>query len=62
MTKKKAQKKPLDMTSDEAMEFLFSKPIVKELKKVANPDKSAQATEKKDVVDGDSLPYTNGNK
>lgn len=50
------------MTSDEAMEFLFSKPIVKELKKVANPDKSAQATEKKDVVDGDSLPYTNGNK
>jgi hypothetical protein len=31
------QKKPLDMTTDEAMKFLFPPEVVKELKQVANP-------------------------
>jgi len=33
------QKKPLDMTTEEAMEFLFPPEVVKELKEVANPPK-----------------------
>ena len=31
-------KKPHELTSDEAMEKLFSKEVVDHLKKVANPD------------------------
>ncbi len=31
---------PLDMTSDEAIKFLFSDEAIDAMKKVANPDKS----------------------
>ena len=54
---KTEQKTPLDMTSDEAMQFLFSDEVVTELKKVANPEpKRPEVTEKKED-DCDSLPY-----
>ena len=33
------EKKPLDMTTEEAMKFLFPPEVVKELKQVANPPK-----------------------
>jgi hypothetical protein len=40
-------KKPHELTSDEAMEKLFSKKVVKHLKRVANPDehKEKKATD-----------------
>lgn len=45
MKKKKDEKKPLDMTTDEAMNFLFPKEVVKELKHVAEPlKKTAKAS------------------
>ena len=39
MKKKKDEKKPLDMTTDEAMNFLFPKEVVEELKDVAESQK-----------------------
>ena len=37
--KKKETKKPLDMTTDEAMNFLFPKKVSEELKRIAKPPK-----------------------
>ena len=59
MTTKKdkiSEKKPLDMTTDEAMNFLFPKEVVDELKQVANqPKRHAKANENGDeFVNGDS--------
>lgn len=36
MTKKKDEKRPLDMTTDEAINFLFEKPLVEGLKETVN--------------------------
>ncbi|MCY7345206.1 MAG: hypothetical protein LH614_03215 [Pyrinomonadaceae bacterium] len=41
---KKDEKKPLDMTTEEAMNFLFPKEVVDELEQVANqPKRHAKA-------------------
>jgi uncharacterized membrane protein len=57
MQKEKKEKKPLDMTSDEAMKYLFSQEVVDELKEVANPPKkTAQVVESEKDNDCDSLP------
>ena len=52
MTTKKdkmSEKKPLDMTTDEAMNFLFPKEVVDELKQVANqPKRQARANKNGD--------------
>ena len=40
--KKKKGKKPLDMTTDEAMKYLFPKKVVGELKRVAKPLEKAR--------------------
>jgi len=66
MTTKKdkmSEKKPLDMTTDEAMNFLFPKEVVDELKQVANqPKRHAKAIENKgDNENGDSS-YLNNNE
>lgn len=42
------RKKARELTGDEAMEKLFSKRVVKHLKKVANPDEQKE----KKVTDG----------
>ena len=39
MSESKKNQKPLDMTSDEAVNFLFPKEAIEQMKKVANPDK-----------------------
>ena len=54
MPKRKEEKKPLDMTTEEAMHFLFPKKVVSELKRVANPEPAELAETKDSVVD--SLP------
>jgi hypothetical protein len=57
MQTEKKEKKPLDMTSDEAMKYLFSQEVVDELKKAANPPKkSAQVVDSEPDNDCDSLP------
>ena len=57
MHKEKKEKKPLDMTSDEAMKFLFDQQVVDKLKEVANPPKkTAQTVEFEKDNDCDSLP------
>jgi uncharacterized membrane protein len=57
MQKEKKEKKPLDMTSDEAMKYLFSQEVVDELKEVANPSKkSAKTVDSEKDKDCDSLP------
>ena len=64
MTKdKKDEKKPLDMTTEEAINFLFPKEVVDELKQVANqPKRQAKANESDDeIVNGDS-PYKYNNE
>lgn len=43
------RKKAHELTSDEAMEKLFSKRIVKHLKRVANPDEHKE----KKAIDGE---------
>ena len=59
MTTKKDKKddiKPLDMTTEEAMNFLFPKEAVKELKRIANePKRQAKANKNgDDIANGDS--------
>ncbi len=59
MTTKKdktSEKKPLDMTTDEAINFLFPKEVVDELKQVANqPKRHAKANkDEADIENGDS--------
>ena len=57
MTKdKKDEKKPLNMTTDEAINFLFPKEVVDELKQVANqPKRRAKASnDKVENENGDS--------
>ncbi len=58
---KKDEKKPLDMTTEEAINFLFPKEVVDELKQVANqPKRHAKANENKDeIVNGDSAYLNN---
>lgn len=53
---KKDEKKPLDMTTDEAINFLFPKEVVDELKAVANqPKRQAKASsDKAENENGDS--------
>ena len=48
--------KPLDMTTDEAINFLFPKEVVDELKQVANQSKrqSKASNDKGDNGNGDS--------
>ena len=50
------EKKPLDMTTDEAINFLFPKEVVDELKAVASqPKKQAKASnDKAENENGDS--------
>ncbi|CAN5456186.1 hypothetical protein BH10ACI1_BH10ACI1_13190 [soil metagenome] len=57
MTKdKKDEIKPLDMTTDEAMNFLFPKQVVDELKQVANKSQKNGKLNKENDLDcnGDS--------
>lgn len=59
MTTKKDKKdkiKPLDMTTEEAINFLFPKEAIEELKRIANePKKQAKANKNGDnVANGDS--------
>jgi len=59
MTTKKdntSEKKPLDMTTDEAINFLFPKEVVDELKTVANqPKRQAKSNGNNDLGnEGDS--------
>ena len=51
--------KPLDMTSDEAINFLFPEEAIQEMKKVANPDKQRDLS---DLEDSDKRPYTEVSK
>ncbi len=53
MSKPKKNVKPLDMTSDEAVDFLFPKDAIEEMKKVANPEKQRASTDD-DNSNGDS--------
>ena len=55
------EKKPLDMTTDEAIEFLFPKEAIDELKRVANPANimADEALSDSDCND-DSSAYKNG--
>jgi predicted nucleic acid-binding protein len=56
MKEKKDEKKPLDMTTEEAMNFLFPKEVVEELKTVVESQtKGAKANKNKgDNDNGDS--------
>ncbi len=56
MPETKEQKKPLDMTTEEAMEYLFPKEVVKELKNVANPEIQEQNQPDSSDDVGESLP------
>lgn len=53
---KKEEIKPLDMTTEEAINFLFPKEVVDELKQVAESQKKDLKVSKSgdDVVNGDS--------
>ena len=53
MSEPEKNPKPLDMTSDEAVSFLFPKDAIEEMKKVANPDKH-KASDQDDDCDDDS--------
>lgn len=57
MTKKDQDKKPLDMTTDEAMNFLFPKKVVEELKHVAH-----KADKPKEPEDDDESAYKHPSK
>lgn len=52
--KQKEEKKPLDMTTEEAVRFLFPDEVVSELKKVANPEPAKLSEPKDSVVDSSS--------
>ncbi len=66
MTTKKdktGEKKPLDMTTDEAINFLFPKEVVDELKQVANqPKKQAKANKNEDDVENGDSSYKYNNE
>lgn len=58
MKKKKDEKKPLDMTTEEAMNFLFPKEVVEELKTVAESQtRGAKANKNKDDNDNGDSSY-----
>ena len=46
---------PLDMTSDEAIKFLFPNEAIDQMKKVANPEKPKVRLDENDC---DEKPYT----
>lgn len=56
---KNTKPQPLDLTSDEAAEFLFGKEVVDELKKVANPIKQRVSDSDEDC---ENQPYTQDSK
>ena len=64
MTKdKKDEIKPLDMTTDEAMTFLFPKQVVDELKQVAsNSKKQSKSSSSKDLTDNGDSSYIQNNR
>ncbi len=66
MTTKKdktSEKKPLDMTTDEAINFLFPKEVVDELKQVANqPKKQMKANKNKGEVENGDSSYKYNNE
>ena len=66
MTSKKDKKdeiKPLDMTTEEAINFLFPKEVVDELKMVANqPKKQAKPNKNGDDVENGDSSYKYNNK
>ena len=51
MPEKKEEKKPLDMTTDEAIDFLFGKEGAKTLKKYVSEEINPPPTEEKPGVD-----------
>jgi hypothetical protein len=55
--KDKEDKKPLDMTTEEAMNFLFPKEIIDHLSEVANPPKEVLNTTKTDVLERNGNSY-----
>jgi len=64
MTKDKTDgKKPLDMTTDEAINFLFPKEVVDELKMVANqPKRQAKASNNKGENENSDSSYKYNNE
>jgi hypothetical protein len=59
MPKPKNNVKPLDMTSDEAVNFLFPKEAVEEMKKLANPDTQRVSEQDENC---DDQPYSEDNR
>ena len=59
MSEPKQNIKPLDMTSDEAVNFLFPKDAIDAMKQVANPVKQKVLAEDKN---GDDDSYTQDSK
>ena len=60
---KKNEKKPLDMTTEEAMNFLFPKEVVDELKQVAHqPKRHAKANENKGDNENGDWSHINNNE
>jgi hypothetical protein len=63
MTEKKEEKKPLNMTTDEAINFLFPKEVVDELKQVANqPKKQTKANKNRDDIESGDSSYKYNNE
>jgi hypothetical protein len=52
--KKKEEKRPLDMTSEEAIHYLFPKKVVDKLKAEANPEAAKKKPENNGDCDNDS--------
>ncbi len=62
-TQKDEQKKPLDMTTEEAMNFLFPKEVVEKLKKVAKESqKKPNPNDDNDLDDESDSAYKYNNK
>ena len=55
MSEPKKNIKPLDMTSDEAVKFLFPADAIKEMNKVANPHKQKASDQDEEC---DEQPYS----
>ncbi|HUF02587.1 MAG TPA: hypothetical protein VMM38_00270 [Aridibacter sp.] len=51
---KEPKKKPLDMTTEEAMDYLFPKKVAKELKRIVKPEQDSAQTQE-DEGDNDSV-------
>ncbi len=63
MTDKKDEKKPLDMTTEETINFLFPKEVVDELKQVASqPKRQAKANENGDETENGDSSYKYNNE